>query len=565
MLTVSPPHRLTVSLLPLLLSALSSLLSSTAPAQLTYSEQSTGIADPEWDGGRSTLAIADLNLDGHPDLASVGDHGSPNFGTDMHGITVWFGDGKNNYSLFQNGDFGYGGIAIGDLNNDGLPDAAWSVHHNYTNSDFGNGLTEAALGDGTGKNWTPWDNGLAQEGQDYGMFGTILADFNGDGKLDIAANAFGYDDGVHAYLNKGDGSWTHTFGFIGGNSTCDIAAGDVNNDGFADFAAAHQFGSVLISDGAGGFAYSDTGLPGGGNVGRMGPSLADVNGDGRDDFAYATNTGGVQVYLRTNENSWLKASEGLPASGPFETAALADMDADGHTDLVAFGAGQVKVYLGDGGAAWTQAAAFTLPAPGYFAALAAGDLDHNGRPDIALVSEADDGPFGYTNIFHIFSETTKPESLSARLTSPPPHRVIRTGSALFIDWLAAIPAGQSATIALDISTTGDAGPWTPLATNLPNSGRYQLKVPPLPSSDSAYLRLTATTPSDSITTLRGPYSILGGACYTDCDASGALDLFDFLCFTNNYNANAPYADCDADGGHDLFDFLCFVNTFNEGC
>jgi hypothetical protein len=56
-----------------------------------------------------------------------------------------------------------------------------------------------------------------------------------------------------------------------------------------------------------------------------------------------------------------------------------------------------------------------------------------------------------------------------------------------------------------------------------------------------------------------------GAYSPDCDGSGALDLFDFLCFTNAFNGGQPYADCTGDGVMDLFDFLCFVNTFNAGC
>jgi hypothetical protein len=54
-------------------------------------------------------------------------------------------------------------------------------------------------------------------------------------------------------------------------------------------------------------------------------------------------------------------------------------------------------------------------------------------------------------------------------------------------------------------------------------------------------------------------------CYADCDQSGGLDLFDFLCFTNAFNSGDPYADCDGSGGLDLFDFLCFTNAFNAGC
>ncbi|MFG0283480.1 MAG: hypothetical protein ACF8R7_03575 [Phycisphaerales bacterium JB039] len=54
-------------------------------------------------------------------------------------------------------------------------------------------------------------------------------------------------------------------------------------------------------------------------------------------------------------------------------------------------------------------------------------------------------------------------------------------------------------------------------------------------------------------------------CYPDCDSSGALDLFDFLCFQNAFALGDPYADCDATGALDFFDFLCFQNLFAHGC
>ncbi|MFG0283697.1 MAG: hypothetical protein ACF8R7_04685 [Phycisphaerales bacterium JB039] len=55
------------------------------------------------------------------------------------------------------------------------------------------------------------------------------------------------------------------------------------------------------------------------------------------------------------------------------------------------------------------------------------------------------------------------------------------------------------------------------------------------------------------------------ACYADCDTSGGLDFFDFLCFQNMFAAGDPEADCDASGGLDFFDFLCFQNEFAGGC
>ncbi len=54
-------------------------------------------------------------------------------------------------------------------------------------------------------------------------------------------------------------------------------------------------------------------------------------------------------------------------------------------------------------------------------------------------------------------------------------------------------------------------------------------------------------------------------CYADCDESGDLDFFDFLCFQNLFAAGDPAADCDASGGLDFFDFLCFQNEFAAGC
>jgi hypothetical protein len=54
-------------------------------------------------------------------------------------------------------------------------------------------------------------------------------------------------------------------------------------------------------------------------------------------------------------------------------------------------------------------------------------------------------------------------------------------------------------------------------------------------------------------------------CYADCDESGELDFFDFLCFQNEFAAGTEYADCDESGELDFFDFLCFQNEFAAGC
>ncbi len=58
---------------------------------------------------------------------------------------------------------------------------------------------------------------------------------------------------------------------------------------------------------------------------------------------------------------------------------------------------------------------------------------------------------------------------------------------------------------------------------------------------------------------------LAAPCVPDLDGNGTLDLFDFLGFTNLFNAGDLKADFDPDGFLDLFDFLAFTNAFNAGC
>ncbi len=54
-------------------------------------------------------------------------------------------------------------------------------------------------------------------------------------------------------------------------------------------------------------------------------------------------------------------------------------------------------------------------------------------------------------------------------------------------------------------------------------------------------------------------------CYPDCDASGILDIDDFICFQTFFAIGDPYADCDASGGLDIDDFICFQTFFAIGC
>ncbi|MBE0432723.1 VCBS repeat-containing protein [candidate division WOR-3 bacterium] len=483
---------------------------------LDYVESSSGLQNPQWESGRTELELADINGDGNIDILSIGDHGSPYIGTQEHGIMVWFGDGAGNWSVFQNGNFGYGGIAVGDLNNDGFPDVGYGMHHNYSSTDFGDSILEAALGDGTGQNWQPWDDGISTGNPDqWGMFCTDLADINNDGLLDLGANSFGSGDGIHIFLNNGDGTWTGCFGFLGGNSTMEFSFGDVNGDGNADFAAAHQYGTVYLGDGAGGFVLADGNLPSAGIMGRYGPSLGDINNDGAQDLAFRNANGGVEVYIYQGNSTWLDVSGTLPGSGSFSATQLCDMNIDGYMDVVAFGSGTTQVWLGDGGSSWTATASFATPQPGTYSAFRVGpDGDHNGYPDIALVAKEGD-TWSAINNLRFFKETSVAESLFVFPVYPRGNETFRNGSVRFIDWTCGVPAGETACITLELSTTGPAGPWFVIAGNLPNNCRFQYTVPQGISSANCYIRYTAATSSDTSSAITSAAFTIGSGAGID--------------------------------------------------
>lgn len=544
---------------------LAMLVAMAAAGQpISYTEKSGLFAAPAWEIGRTVLTIADVNLDGHPDLLSIGDHGSPFFGgSQIGGIAVWLGDGKGNFSHAQTGSFGYGGIAVGDVNNDGLPDVAYGMHHNWSATDFGDQVLEVALGDGSGMSWTPWDDNLGLQGQWWGMFGCALADFDNDGWLDLASNAFGCCDGIHAYLNNRDGTWTPVMTRLEGNSDMDIQGADFNNDGFMDIATSHQHGSTWMGDGKGGFTIGDAGLPGsGGLLGRVGVSAGDIDGDGFDDLAFCPGNGGLHVWRRT-PGGWVKASDGLPAApnAPvYSRTLLADMDHDGHRDLVAFRSQHVEVYRGDGAGAWSPAAVLSVPAPGSFAAMAVGDVDHNGRPEIFVVAREQVSAFTSRNKLRMWMETTPVTKPSLRVSSPSAGRVWRAGTAVVVEWEAA----GTRPVDLWLSHAGASGPWRLIASDLPPSGRHQMRVMPTWAGSGVYLRASLGGP-EGTQDVAGPLAIMAGSCVADCDGSGVLDVFDLLCFQGAYSEGWPYADCDGSGGLSVFDFLCYQDLYATGC
>jgi FG-GAP-like repeat len=460
---------------------------------------------PLGEGGRTELEFGDVNGDGHPDLVCVGDHGSPHIGTQQHGLMTWLGDGAGGFSVLQVGDFGYGGVALGDVNGDGLMDAAWGVHHDYADTDLGDQLIEVALGDGTGAAWTPWDDGLGTHGETYGMFGTDLGDVDSDGDLDLGSDSFGCCAGVHVYLSGGDGTWAPSWGFTGGNSNMDFLFADFDGNGRLDIATANSLGTVWLGDGAGGFAAADGNLPASNWNGGL--AAGDVTGDGRDELAFVS-AGVVQVWSWSAGHVWTAVTPGLGA-GAWQAVQLLDLDVDGTCDLLVFGQGQVAAFRGDGEGGWVKLVQFAMPGGGakLFRAFRAGaDIDHNGYPDFAVVQDEGD------NRTHVVREASVATQRWLRVTSPTPGRVWRAGQVRWVEWLSARPPGAAAgSVTVELSLDGPGGPYAVLAAGLPDNGRAQITVPAGAASQHAFVRVTVAAPGSTLLDLAGPLRVLAGS------------------------------------------------------
>ncbi|MEW5806236.1 MAG: VCBS repeat-containing protein [Acidobacteriota bacterium] len=462
---------------------------------ISYTESSSGLSYPEWEEGRTELEMEDLDGDGKVDIVSIGDHGNPLINSEEQGIMVWFGDGRGSWSNYMMGDLGYGGIALGDVNNDGKMDVGYGMHHDYSGNDLGDQIFEVALGDGTGRNWTPWDDGLATNGETWGMFNTDFADIDNDGDLDVGSVSFGCCNGVHVYINRQNGTWVQSFGPGGGNSSMQFYFGDVNGDGNADIATSEEYGTVYLGNGYGGFALADGNLPPlPASEVRGGAHIGDVNNDGCQDLSYVNSQGGIEVWRWNGANTWVDASGTLPDTGTYDATQLYDMNVDGNMDLAAFATGKVTVWGGNGSGGWSLLTEFTIPRSGTHSAFRAGaDADHNGFPDIALVDKEPISLFNYQNYLRFYKEASSPSSLSIKSISPRGKERFIKDSVRFIDWVSSVPSGQSfGTVKLELSTDGSSGPWTIIADNLPNNGRYQWTVASDKYSTNSFIRYTVT-------------------------------------------------------------------------
>ena len=268
-------------------------------------------------------------------------------------------------------------VIAGDFNGDGNMDLAVS---NFGPSDDSGGNLQIYLGNGTG-------SFTAGATVNAGVTPVALyaADFNGDGKLDLAA-ANVTANTVSAMLGKGDGTFQAPVSYPLPSSPQSLVAGDFNGDSKLDLAVAGYGGgvSILLGNGNGTFqtaqAYS-TGSTQSTYLARM-----DLNGDGKPDLIVANPLSNSISFLFGNGDGSFQAPVQYATGADPQYFAL--LTNNGQVGIATADdlSGDICLMLVQPNGTAGAPVIYTLPqAP---TGIAAGDLNGDGFPDIVSANGA---------------------------------------------------------------------------------------------------------------------------------------------------------------------------------
>jgi hypothetical protein len=224
-------------------------------------------------------------------------------------------------------------------------------------------------------------------------YGVVAADFNNDGRLDLAI-ANRTDNTVSILRGNGDGTFTAQSAFATGNLPYSLAAGDFNGDGKQDLVVTNFNDgnvSVFLGNGDGTFqspvAYT---------IGLGGTPISvvtgDFNGDSSVDLAVANqNDASVYILLNKNDGTGTFQSAVRYPAGTSDVAAVAtgDFNGDGKLDLALTNPSSdtVSVLLGNGDGTFNLAVPYATGSTGnHPISVSAVDLNGDGKLDLAVTN-----------------------------------------------------------------------------------------------------------------------------------------------------------------------------------
>jgi hypothetical protein len=232
----------------------------------------------------------------------------------------------------------------------------------------------------------------------------VAADFNGDGKLDLAVTN-GADNNLTILLGNGDGTFsTVSSSPATGLTPFGLAVGDFNGDGKLDLAVSNfDVDAVTILLGNGDGTFTPAPSPAAPTASAV--AVADFNGDGKLDLAVPSNFDGtVTILLGNGDGTFTPISECCGTSAQQTNAVsvwVADFNGDGKLDLALPTvyaendslAGYTTILLGNGNGTFTPTD-FTVILPNEPLSSAVGDFNNDGKLDLAIASQ----PYNYVSV-----------------------------------------------------------------------------------------------------------------------------------------------------------------------